>query len=194
MAPSHTLPTRKRRLGRLRGLRRQRRWLVAAVAALVPITGALAVDLAENGPTVEAVPPGEGLAGVNAVPAPAQTIAAQSAIPESAIPESELPAPEAASPVEGGEASYYGRRFAGRPTASGERFDPRQLTAAHRTLPFGSRLRVTHARTGKSVVVRINDRGPFHSRRVIDLSRAAAERIGIVHSGRGEVRLELLSS
>ncbi|MBE5073092.1 septal ring lytic transglycosylase RlpA family protein [Erythrobacteraceae bacterium E2-1 Yellow Sea] len=89
-------------------------------------------------------------------------------------------------------ASFYGRRFAGRPTASGEAFDPTQLTAAHRTLPFGSLVRVTNPRNGRSVVVRINDRGPFHGRRVIDLSRAAAEEIGIVQSGHGRVELELL--
>lgn len=94
--------------------------------------------------------------------------------------------------ITGGTASYYGRRFAGRPTASGERFDPAQLTAAHRTLPFGSMVRVTNPGNGRSVVVRINDRGPFHGGRVIDLSRAAAEEIGIVQRGHGTVELELL--
>lgn len=93
-----------------------------------------------------------------------------------------------------GNASYYGRQFAGRPTASGERFDPAKLTAAHRTLPFGSKVRVTDPRSGKSVVVRINDRGPFHGNRVIDLSRGAAEKIGLVARGTGAVELALLSS
>lgn len=92
-----------------------------------------------------------------------------------------------------GRASFYGRRFAGRPTASGERFDPGQLTAAHRTLPFGSKVRVINPKNGRSVVVRINDRGPFHGKRVIDISRAAAEEIGLVSSGVGEVELELLA-
>ncbi len=91
-----------------------------------------------------------------------------------------------------GRASYYGRRFAGRKTANGERFNPRAMTAAHRTLPFGTKVRVRHARTGKSVVVRINDRGPFAKRRIIDLSRAAAERLGMVQSGHARVELELL--
>lgn len=91
-----------------------------------------------------------------------------------------------------GIASYYGRRFHGRPTASGERFDMNQLTAAHRTLPFGSKIRVTNPRTGKSVVVRINDRGPFSGKRTIDLSRAAAEQIGLVRAGHGKVELELI--
>jgi rare lipoprotein A len=91
-----------------------------------------------------------------------------------------------------GIASFYGRQFAGRPTASGERFDPKAFTAAHRTLPFGSKVRVTNPRNGQSVVVRINDRGPFSRGRHIDLSRRAAEQIGIVSAGHGSVELELL--
>jgi rare lipoprotein A len=91
-----------------------------------------------------------------------------------------------------GRASYYGERFRGRRTASGERFDPDALTAAHRTLPFGTRLRVTNLRTGRSVVVRVTDRGPFHGSRVIDLSKAAARRIGMVRSGTARVRIERL--
>ena len=70
--------------------------------------------------------------------------------------------------------------------------NPAGLTAAHKTLPFGTKLKVTNARSGKSVVVRINDRGPFHGGRTIDLSRAAAEEIGIVNRGHGEVELALL--
>jgi len=89
-----------------------------------------------------------------------------------------------------GMASWYGRQFAGRKTANGERFDPGQYTAAHRTLPFGSKVRVTHG--GKSVVVRINDRGPFQGGRVIDLSQAAAAELGIVRAGVGRVELALV--
>ena len=92
-----------------------------------------------------------------------------------------------------GIASYYGARFAGRPTASGELFDPAELTAAHRSLPFGSRVLVTSEKTGRSVVVTINDRGPFHRGRIIDLSRAAADRIGLVRQGLGPVSLALLA-
>lgn len=92
-----------------------------------------------------------------------------------------------------GEASYYGRELAGNRTASGERFDPKGLTAAHRSLPFGSRVQVTSMRTGKSVVVRINDRGPFHGGRLIDLSEAAAQEIGLYGHGHGQVRLSLLT-
>ncbi|MCJ7421501.1 septal ring lytic transglycosylase RlpA family protein [Sphingomicrobium astaxanthinifaciens] len=87
-------------------------------------------------------------------------------------------------------ASYYGRRFAGRPTASGEIFDPAQMTAAHRTLPFGTLVKVTNTHNGKSVTVRINDRGPFHHARDIDLSRAAAEEIGMVRRGHAKVTIE----
>ena len=96
--------------------------------------------------------------------------------------------------IGGGVASWYGAQFAGRRTASGERFDPQELTAAHRSLPFGSRVRVTHAGSGRSVVVRINDRGPFSGHRVIDLSQAAARQIGIVGAGSGRVELALLTS
>ncbi len=93
-----------------------------------------------------------------------------------------------------GIASYYGERFAGRPTASGEIFDPGELTAAHRTLPFGSRVLVTSEQTGQSVVVTINDRGPYHGNRVIDLSEEAASRIGLIRPGSGPVSMSLLTS
>jgi rare lipoprotein A len=93
-----------------------------------------------------------------------------------------------------GIASYYGAELAGRRTANGERFNPRELTAAHRTLPFGSKVRVTNPANGRSVVVRINDRGPFARGRTIDLSRSAAERIGLVARGHGTVELALVES
>ncbi|KLE35838.1 septal ring lytic transglycosylase RlpA family protein [Aurantiacibacter luteus] len=102
------------------------------------------------------------------------------------------PAVDAATTLDSGVASYYADRFNGRRTASGETFSNRELTAAHRTLPFGSRVRVTNPRTGDSVVVRINDRGPFSGNRTIDLSRAAAEQVGIVRAGHGTVELALL--
>lgn len=91
-----------------------------------------------------------------------------------------------------GVASYYGARFAGRRTANGERFNPREMTAAHKTLPFGTRVRVVNPRNGSEVVVRINDRGPFVRGRTIDLSRAAAEEIGIVRAGHGTVELHIV--
>ena len=91
-----------------------------------------------------------------------------------------------------GGASYYAAKFNGRRTANGERYRPGRLTAAHRTLRFGTRVRVTNLRNGRSVVVRINDRGPFVRGRIIDLSRAAAQRIGMIRSGVARVRLEVL--
>jgi len=95
-----------------------------------------------------------------------------------------------ARPLQRGAASWYGPGFQGRKTASGERFNTHAMTAAHRTLPFGSRVKVTNERTGRSVVVRINDRGPFAHGRVIDLSHASARAIGI--SGVGRVSLSQL--
>ena len=86
-----------------------------------------------------------------------------------------------------GKASWYGPGFHGRLTANGERFNTNDLTAAHKTLPFGTKVRVTNAKTGQSVVVRINDRGPYAHGRVIDLSRASAQSIGI--SGVAQVTL-----
>lgn len=93
-----------------------------------------------------------------------------------------------------GHASFYADRFHGRRTANGERFDMHALTAAHKTLPFGSMVRVTNPRNGRTVTVRINDRGPFIAGRDIDLSRAAAEQIGIIQRGVDEVRMELVAS
>jgi rare lipoprotein A len=95
-------------------------------------------------------------------------------------------------PIGEGEASYYGYELAGNRTASGERFNPKALTAAHRTLPLGTRLRVTNKSNGKSVVVRINDRGPFVKRRLIDVSLGAAQQINMVRAGKAQVLLERL--
>lgn len=93
-----------------------------------------------------------------------------------------------------GSASWYGGKFHGRKTANGERFNMNDLTAAHRTLPFGTRVRVTNEANGRSVVVRINDRGPYHGNRVIDLSRKAAESVGLLGRGVGRVKLEVLGA
>jgi rare lipoprotein A len=93
-----------------------------------------------------------------------------------------------------GQASFYGNNpgEGGPYTANGERYQPGGYTAAHRTLPFGTKVRVTSARTGRSVVVRINDRGPFVGGRVIDLSTGAARAIGLTETGVGGVRLDIL--
>jgi rare lipoprotein A len=92
-------------------------------------------------------------------------------------------------PEEVGMASYYGREHDGRRTASGEVFDMNGMTAAHRTLPFGTRVRVTNLANGRQVMVRINDRGPFRRGRIVDLSYAAARKLGIVGRGVAKVRV-----
>jgi rare lipoprotein A len=94
---------------------------------------------------------------------------------------------------ERGHASWYGRKFHGRPTSSGERYDMYGMTAAHPTLPIPSYVRVTNVRNGRSVVLRVNDRGPFLNRRVIDLTYTAAWKLGYVDSGSAEVDVELLA-
>jgi rare lipoprotein A len=91
---------------------------------------------------------------------------------------------------ERGMASWYGRKFHGQKTASGETYDMFAMTAAHKTLPLPSYVRVTNVKTGKSVVVRVNDRGPFHGNRIIDLSYAAAERLDIARAGSALVEVE----
>jgi len=97
-----------------------------------------------------------------------------------------------APPFESGLASWYGKKFQGRTTASGERFDMHDLSAAHRSLRFGTVVRVVHRESGRAVEVRINDRGPFVDGRVIDLSYEAARRLGIVEEGVAPVSLYLV--
>ncbi len=97
----------------------------------------------------------------------------------------------AGRPEEVGVASYYGRAHDGRRTASGEIFDMNEMTAAHRSLPFGTRVRVTNLANGRQAVVRINDRGPFRRGRIIDLSYAAARKLGLVRRGVARVRVAI---
>lgn len=143
-----------------------------------------------------------GAAGAPAARAPIAA-SASAAVPQmplvhierSAPPPAETPPPVAPPERPRGdvvEASYYGQGFAGRPTASGERFDPKLLTAAHRTLAFGTLVKVTDTATGKSVVVRINDRGPFHGNRALDLSEGAARQIGLAERGTGKVVMQVV--
>ncbi len=121
----------------------------------------------------------------------ASAAAQEAEITDNPITEVVQPADEEIE-IGGGMASYYGKELAGNRTASGERFNPNQLTAAHRTLPFGSLVRVTNTSNGDSVIVRINDRGPFSHGRVIDVSHAAAREIGMHRSGTARVKLALL--
>ena len=115
-------------------------------------------------------------------------------------PSAESPAQSADGPAlrvgatQRGKASWYGRRYHGRKTASGERFDRNALTAAHRTLPFGTEVRVTNSNNDRSVDVRINDRGPFRRKeRIIDVSEAAARALGIIGPGVAPITLEILA-
>jgi rare lipoprotein A len=104
------------------------------------------------------------------------------------------PEPDDAAPpgTQVGVASFYAHRFHGRTTASGARYDMHALTCAHPTLPFGTRLRVTDLASGRSVVVTVNDRGPFTGERIVDVSYAAAKKLGIVKRGVARVKVERL--
>lgn len=104
-----------------------------------------------------------------------------------------LPAPSEHARAQTGYATWYGGKLAGHKTANGERFDPNQMTAAHRSLPFGTWVEVKRVDTGESVRVRITDRGPFgHEERIIDLSRAAAKRLGMLNAGLVKVELRVV--
>lgn len=155
----------------------------------------MAATLPLSGP-VFAEPDAPAAAGPVLAPALAATALAASAPQADAITITPRPAAAIApkfTPYGEGVASYYGRELAGNRTASGERFDPAALTAAHRTLPFGTKVQVTNAATGDSVIVTINDRGPFHGNRLIDVSEAAAKEIGLKRMGSGRVQLAVLA-
>lgn len=109
------------------------------------------------------------------------------------IPSTRAPAPQAPLPLKRqvGWASWYGEELQGEPTASGEPFDMNGLTAAHRDLPLGTMVQVTNLRNRRTVLLRINDRGPSLGGRVIDVSWAAAQRLGFVHAGLTRVRLQV---
>lgn len=94
--------------------------------------------------------------------------------------------------TESGQGSYYADKFAGRPTASGVPYRPGRLTAAHNTLPFGTRIKVTNVRTGRSVKVVVNDRGPHAKGRIVDVSKRAARKLGLVQAGTAPVRIKVI--
>ena len=176
---------RKRRLTIIAGT------AFAASAIAFSVTAEAPAEAGEHAPKPlfeEAFSPFE-LSPAELRPSAETLVAAQARFEEAPVD-----AGEEAHLIGSGRASYYGAGFAGRPTANGERFDPSALTAAHRTLPFGTRVKVTNASNGRSVVVRINDRGPFHGGRVIDLSREAARQIGLIQQGHGMVQLASVAS
>ena len=112
----------------------------------------------------------------------AQSTVAPAAAP--ATPATPAPAPAApAAGTEQGKLAWYGSKFAGRKTASGQRYDPNALTMAHKTLPFGTRVKVTNLANKRSVELRVNDRGPTQADRIGDVSHAAAKRLGMVRAG-----------
>lgn len=151
---------------------------------IVMMCAAMGVALAgcASSETRETLPPLDDATIAPAVVVPVDPVEEEGAIPTPRQP-----------PAQSGAASWYGEAFAGRPTASGEPFDPAALTAAHPSLPFGSRVRVTRPESGASIVVRINDRGPYSGGRIIDLSEAAAAALDMIEDGVAEVRVEVLS-
>ncbi|HEX5818031.1 MAG TPA: septal ring lytic transglycosylase RlpA family protein [Gemmatimonadales bacterium] len=112
--------------------------------------------------------------------------------PLAARAQQDAPAPRGTSAGERGRISWYGQSFAGKRTASGEAFDPSAMTMAHPTLPFGTRVKVTNLRNKRSVVLRVNDRGPYHANRIGDVSEAAARELGIWRRGTGRALLEVV--
>jgi rare lipoprotein A len=122
-----------------------------------------------------------------------QSTSSQPPVPTAAIAPVPAPvAPPKPAPAQTVKASYYGDEFRGKPTASGERYDPNQLTAASKRLPIGSLVHVTNPENGRSVVVRINDHGPYVRGRSLDLSKAAARRIGLTKKGVARVKIARL--
>jgi rare lipoprotein A len=109
-------------------------------------------------------------------------------------PASAPPATASAAASETGKIAWYGRKFAGRKTASGEAFNPEALTMAHKTLPFGTRVKITNPKNSKSVTVRVNDRGPTQPDRVGDVSYAAARKLGMLKSGVIEAELVVVGN
>ena len=161
-------------------LRRKGAHLLVAIASTALISAA---------PIQQAELPANVVQAVEAAQDPVAPIVAVVPVAPEAVEES---AP-VAKHIGDGQASYYGNELAGNRTASGERFNPRALTAAHRSLPLGSKVRVTNRANGKSVIVRINDRGPFVKGRLIDVSYAAAQQISMIRSGHARVKLELIA-
>ena len=149
----------------------------ASLSAILTICG-LAVAMSTQAQTPAAPVPA-------AAPAPAAT-------PVPAPAPAPVAAPAATMAGMDGLAAYYSDRLNGRKTASGQVFDQQKLTAAHQTLPFGTMVKVTNTKNGRSVVVRINDRGPTQAGRVIDLSHAAASKLGMLRSGLVPAKLEVV--
>ncbi|MFO7629393.1 MAG: septal ring lytic transglycosylase RlpA family protein [Prochlorococcaceae cyanobacterium] len=175
--------------------------LLSGSSALIPVFADPSQAANESVPAPLAKSGEVRLATSTAVPADAVVIREQEPAAEpSQVQPIQPPVPIAPKPVpqprvvrvNSGEASWYGPGFFGNRTANGEVFRPGTMTAAHRTLPFGTMVKVTNLRNGRSATVRINDRGPFHGGRIIDLAHGAAQQLGVVASGVAQVKLEIL--
>jgi hypothetical protein len=165
-------------------------WL--SVTALIGIIGSGAPGVANVSSKFEAA---ANNAVTSAIPATAELVPAAAASPAAPFAEAGTGHPDlAATRVvdQVGLASWYGNQEQGRLTASGQRFDPRKLTAAHRTLPLDTKVKVTNLENGKSVEVKVNDRGPYIPGRVLDLSTEAAKLLGMEKEGLALVRIEVL--
>lgn len=170
--------------------------LRASFAAILLLGSSVSAVSAAEAPAPMAAAPAEDPTLPRFEPSPAEFAEAHGAFADpvvEAVPAAAEAAEDQARALAGGVASWYGSEFAGRRTASGERFNPAGYTAAHRTLPFGTKVRVTNKRNGKSVVVTINDRGPFIRGRIIDLSSAAAGVIGMKSAGVAPVTVERIA-
>ena len=182
---------------------RIRAWIVTAgLLSAAPGCGAIS-DAPHRSLSPSAVLPAESLSDnppidepqtdIPPLESPSSAIIQRSPETQEASPPATLPTPTPSTIIGTGLASWYGAKHQGKRTASGEIFDQNKFTAAHRTLPWGSIVKVTNLDNGKSVEVRINDRGPFKKGRVIDVSRTAARALGMVQSGVSPVQMELLS-
>lgn len=192
-------------------------WLAAATLALLSGCTTLPEPQAPTAPALVAAPPAEPAAPVAVRPEPsgrsrltdflarrlhwpveapavAPELPTPPEVPDTIVDEKYQLTGEAARELERGHASWYGGQFHGRRTASGENYDKYALTAAHKTLPFGTIVRVRSLKLGREVDVRINDRGPFSPGRVIDVSQAAAEALGLMGAGVAEVSLNVADS
>jgi rare lipoprotein A len=160
--------------------------LLGAAALLITVTGSLSPASAGSFATTTAP---ASVAILEANPSPSWEERFIRQIPPAPLAQGQQ---IASARVSTGQASWYGPGFYGNRTANGEVFRPGTLTAAHRTLPFGTLVRVTNLWNGRTAVVRINDRGPFHGSRIIDLAHGAAQQLGVTSSGVAQVRLEVL--
>jgi rare lipoprotein A (peptidoglycan hydrolase) len=171
----------------VRGFSERRPCLLAMCLGLLLFQGCAMLQRPSDiaAPTETTTQPAVPKTSIGVQPAPSQLVPAQPAAKKSPAVQAKLP--------QTGEASWYAAQHQEKQTASGTIFDQAQLTAAHPSLPFGSKIKVTNLANGKSVEVEINDRGPFAENRIIDLSQAAAKALEMIESGTATVRLELSS-